>query len=392
MTKMIKCDHEEPINDSLQTETEQQPAIQIPLGQGAAVLLSNEDADLTQYPWYPAVRNERLAYAACWTHKDENGKWVRQFLHRMVMERVEGRKLDSREHVDHIDNNGLNNTRENLRIVNTSQNGANRRLSTRNKSGYKGVSWNTQTRKWCACIIFHRKKFHLGSFDNKHDAARAYNEKALELQGLYAKINAIDESGNNEALRAHTQFDPPKKKAPRTKINKIRKIRKSDDAATQQTHNRLHSRNTSGYRGVSWFPRTRKWCVSIRLHGKNVTLGYFYSKHDAARAYNEKALEIHGQYAKINVIDESGDTMSPSTDRCLTSRNTSGYNGVSWAKHAKKWYADIGFQGKIIHLGSFTNKHDAARAYNAKAIELHGERARLNVIDESSDNANTEGL
>jgi hypothetical protein len=162
---------------------------EILLTQGAISLVSDEDADLAAYSWYV----QRLKYALRLSHKDDRGIWVRQYLHRAVMEKVIGRALQRYESVDHIDRNGLNNTRENLRIVNQSQNCANRSLGINSKSGYKGVSWNAQLQKWCAYISFHRKKMHLGYFTSKHDAARAYNAKAIELQGIYANVNDVDE-------------------------------------------------------------------------------------------------------------------------------------------------------------------------------------------------------
>lgn len=66
-------------------------------------------------------------------------------------------------------------------------------------------------------------------------------------------------------------------------------------------------------------------------------------------------------------------------------RNTkSGYTGVYWEKSHGKWRAKIVASGKFHRLGSFDCKHEAARAYNAAALRLHGERAVLNVIQEDA--------
>jgi len=64
----------------------------------------------------------------------------------------------------------------------------------------------------------------------------------------------------------------------------------------------------------------------------------------------------------------------------IQNNNTSGYIGVTWNKHAKKWQAQIWNNGKIIHIGLFLVKEDAARAYNAAAINYHGDFAVLNII------------
>ena len=60
---------------------------------------------------------------------------------------------------------------------------------------------------------------------------------------------------------------------------------------------------------------------------------------------------------------------------------SSQYKGVSFNKKSRKWRAEINFNGKHLYIGSFTNEEDAARAYNAKAIELHAEFANLNPVD-----------
>lgn len=60
--------------------------------------------------------------------------------------------------------------------------------------------------------------------------------------------------------------------------------------------------------------------------------------------------------------------------------NKSGYKGLRWDKTVRKWQARIGHKGTKISLGYFKNKIDAAKAYNAKAIELFGEYASTNKI------------
>jgi hypothetical protein len=67
-------------------------------------------------------------------------------------------------------------------------------------------------------------------------------------------------------------------------------------------------------------------------------------------------------------------------NRCKPSHNKSGYKGVSWHKRSKKWHAQIGANGiKMKSLGYFTNKIEAAKAYDSAARKYHGEYARLNL-------------
>lgn len=57
---------------------------------------------------------------------------------------------------------------------------------------------------------------------------------------------------------------------------------------------------TSRFKGVSWFPRTRKWVVQLKIKGKAVCLGYFDNEEKAARAYDKSAKRHFGEFAKLN--------------------------------------------------------------------------------------------
>lgn len=150
------------------------------------VLVDNDDyIKLNRYKWYLskhgyAVRNN-------WDGKINHT----QKMHKDILSHKTGFVID------HKDGNKLNNTKDNLRIATYSQNGANCRISKRNKSGYKGV-WARnnpyKTKKdmmWKASIMFNKKVIGLGCFKTKKEAAIAYNKKALELFGDFAKLNII---------------------------------------------------------------------------------------------------------------------------------------------------------------------------------------------------------
>lgn len=93
--------------------------------------------------------------------------------------------------IDHRDRNKKNNSSNNLRITTINQNRANTINRKNNTTGFKGVYWNKIAKKYLASIRYNSKLIYLGYFNNKIDAAKSYNKKALELFGEYACLNDI---------------------------------------------------------------------------------------------------------------------------------------------------------------------------------------------------------
>ena len=101
----------------------------------------------------------------------------------------------------------------------------------------------------------------------------------------------------------------------------------------------------------------------------------FEDEHNAAHAYNKMAVKNHGEFALLNV------NLKPEYEESVIFRNnTSGYIGVRKRKGYNRFEVSITHNKKRIHLGSFGNPIDAAKAYNEAAIKFHGEKAKLNKI------------
>lgn len=131
---------------------------------------------LLEHKWYSSPSG------AVSTHI--NGRKVQ--MHRLILNAPENME------VDHINGNRLDNRRENLRLCNSSQNKCNRGPRKDNKSGYKGVSWHEQRQKWTVRIKTpYGKYLSLGLYNDKKEAAMAYNKASVEHHGEFAFINKL---------------------------------------------------------------------------------------------------------------------------------------------------------------------------------------------------------
>ncbi len=89
--------------------------------------------------------------------------------------------------VDHIDRDGLNNRRANLRVATPEQNRHNSKMLCTNTSGLKGVHWRDDQKKWRAQITVAGKKKNLGYFPTKEEAHAAYCKASQELHGEFGR-------------------------------------------------------------------------------------------------------------------------------------------------------------------------------------------------------------
>lgn len=92
---------------------------------------------------------------------------------------------------DHINHNGLDNRKENLRFATYGQNATNTRSRKNSSSQYLGVCWDKKSQKWRAVVSHNGRGYHRGFFTCEHQAALAYNKKAIELHGEYANLNVV---------------------------------------------------------------------------------------------------------------------------------------------------------------------------------------------------------
>lgn len=149
----------------------------IQLTQGKEAIVDDIDyAHLSQFKWH----YKKTGYVARGLYC--GGKMRTILMHREIMNPPPDALID------HIDGDKLNNCRSNLRIATNQQNQCNRKRQANNTSGYKGVCWSKQDKKWCARIRFSDKRYHLGFFDTPEAAHKEYCAKSMELHGKYGRV------------------------------------------------------------------------------------------------------------------------------------------------------------------------------------------------------------
>lgn len=164
--------------------------IEIQLTKGYIAFIDACDVDLADFKWYALTpKNCNMVYARHQVPYRRNSKRTIWLLHRVILGRMLGRDLLRREQVDHINLNGLDNRRENLRLATPGQNHQNRGAQRNNISGYKGVVWDKDRRKWQSRIAVDGKRYFLGRFDTPELAHAAYCEAAKRYHGEFARTS-----------------------------------------------------------------------------------------------------------------------------------------------------------------------------------------------------------
>lgn len=159
----------------------------IPLTQGYFAKVSDCDFEwLSQWKWMVLKqpgKNTCYAVRTGWDKEKKRGYPIR--MHREILSLT-----DPKVFGEHADGDGLNNQRGNLRESTCSQNAFNSRMTKRNTSGKRGISWSKAAQKWHAYIDANKKRIHLGLYNSIEDASTARDKKAVELHGAFAQFNS----------------------------------------------------------------------------------------------------------------------------------------------------------------------------------------------------------
>ena len=154
----------------------------IPLSAKAFAVVDDEDYPILSIHKWQVQKEKTTSYAV--RSKQLNGVTKKIYMHREIIGTPPGMETD------HIDGDGLNNQRANLRVVTKRQNRMNR--GNRKRHGYVGVS--KQGCKYRARLKYDYKDFNIGIFDSEVDAAKARDKFAREIFGEYARLNFPEEA------------------------------------------------------------------------------------------------------------------------------------------------------------------------------------------------------
>lgn len=138
---------------------------EIKLTQGKVALVDDEDYEWLKLRKWCAYKSRNIFYAS-----SNNVS-----MHSLLIDCPKGK------HIDHVDHDGLNNQRNNLRIVTHRQNQQNQ--NTKKSSQYPGVYWSNKMSRWAAQIKINKKQIALGTYHNEIDAFRAYYDAVLSIGG-----------------------------------------------------------------------------------------------------------------------------------------------------------------------------------------------------------------
>jgi len=373
--------------------------------------VSKEDYnELNKYKWNKNNNNYVRG-------KINNKVWS---LHRYIMIKLLDNNIDSKIKIDHIDNNPLNNNRNNLRIVTDSENSRNRTKLKNTTSKYIGVCFNKKGNIWQTNIRNDNIRIY-AFYLNENHAAHQYNLWCNNFNLTTANLNIIPEHLISDFILYQKQenFNNLHKNISYTKNNKYRvrinsiyygmyntlleaiiikkiKLKEIENKKNDDILKLPIKRNKDNQAIIEIFNKNKeKICETIVDDDIYYNL-MFYSLHK-----NNKYIQIDKlgllhryimNYNGDNYVDHINNNTLDNRKKNLRivtakqnnmnsssrSNSSSKYIGVSYHNRNKKWQASIKIDNKSLYLGNFKNEEGAAKARDKTTKKYFGEYGNLN--------------
>lgn len=160
----------------------------IEISRGKQVIVDDDMFDeLNNHKWYCVPNKDNTNFYAVRNITVGIKKQKRIWMHRQIFGNVDAKD------VDHINNNGLDNRKENLRQASRSQNNCNSFGHNNASSKYNGVCWDKIHNKWRAQITIDKRCHYIGRFVSEESAAMAYDKAAVKSFGEFARTNTYSQ-------------------------------------------------------------------------------------------------------------------------------------------------------------------------------------------------------
>jgi len=219
------------------------PKLAVPQGDGVRMIATVDGGyiyvDAADYEW---LNRWKWSLADGYAVRSEKGKQI--FMHRLILPPPRGKMTD------HSDGNKANNCRCNLRVCNRSENSHNCRKPSGASSVYKGVSCDRRSHKWTARCCYRGEPIWLGSFDTEEEAARAYDRKAIELFGEFARVNFPREWPPERRAQVYAERQKSEKKGEKGKRKKVKSKTRAARAETRGRRERKRATKSAQAMGA----------------------------------------------------------------------------------------------------------------------------------------------
>jgi hypothetical protein len=333
---------------------DEKETMEIPLTRGQVVIVDAEDFEwLSQYKWQARWDKCKKGYYAG-TGRLILKSFNTTLMHRLIMGAKKG------EIVDHIDGNGLNNRKSNLRIVTFTENAINHRIRSDNTSSVTGVRLRKDTNRWYAFISVNNKETFLGSFIKFEDAVEARRNAEKEHYGDFIR---------KSEHTAEVKIDAPKRDSAPLLWYLLGYGEVYVVPLTQNQFSIIDKIDYDSVKNLVWHTTTQKYAAT-RMNGKVVLLHRLVSKPEKGLVVDHiNGDRLDNRRCNLRNITQLQNTWNYKNESKIT-------NIKNITRRNKRWIVRMYIDYKETWLGSFSTLEEALEIRNEAYKKYRGEFAR----------------